>query len=373
MPGIRDTHFVRLLPFRLMKLIMPAGWGRIMALGLILVASGAILTTRMLLHGDAITTCLRCESTDDAFVHADTVVLSAHVAGYITQAPVADNARVSIGQTLIAIRDDDYRARLAEKEATFREAGAALEVVQRQIVLETSQVAAAAATLRMAEADVTQRRLERRRQHDLITDGSTSHRDLEVADADLARLTAARDRDAALLDAARRMQDVLQARLGQAREAVEATRASRDLATIDLGYTRITSPVSGQVTARMVYPGEYVGIGTQVARVAPLPDVWIVANFREVQLTHMQVGQTTSIAIDAFPGRILRGHVDSIGPVSGAETALLPPDNATGNFTHIVQRFPVKIVLEPGQESVRLLRPGMSSLVSVQTDAGGDR
>ncbi|GAA4488114.1 HlyD family secretion protein [Gluconacetobacter asukensis] len=371
-----DTHFARLFPFRLMKLILPAGRGRIMALGLILVASGAILATLMLLHGDAIATCLRCETTNDAFVHADTVVLSAHVAGYVTEVPVADNARVSTGQTLIAIRDDDYHAGLAEKDATFHEAEAALEVVQRQIVLQTSQVSAADATLRMAEADVTQRRLERRRQHDLITDGSTSHRDLEVADADLARLSAARDRDAALLDAARHMQDVLRARLAQARAAVEAARASRDLAAIDLGYTRITSPVSGQLTARMVYVGEYVGLGTQVARVAPLPDVWIVANFREVQLTHMRGGQAASITVDAFPGRTFRGHVDSIGPVSGAETALLPPDNATGNFTHIVQRFPVKIVLEPSQEGVDLLRPGMSSLVSVRTDTGtpgGDR
>ncbi|WP_081482893.1 HlyD family secretion protein [Gluconacetobacter diazotrophicus] len=350
-----------------MKHVLPAGWGRIVALGLILITSGAVLATQVLLHGDAIDLCLHCESTNDAFVHADTVVLSAHVAGYITRVPVADNARVNASQTLVAIQDDDYRAHLAEKDATLGAARAALEVVQRQIGLETAQIAGAEAALRMAEADVAQRRLERRRQHDLITDGSTSRRDLEIADADLARLSAARDRDAALVDAARRTQDVLRAKLVQAQEDVSAAVSARELAAIDLGYTRIASPVAGQVTARMVYVGEYVGIGTQVARVAPLPDVWIVANFREVQLTHMRVGQTASITIDAFPGAIFRGHVDSIGPVSGAETALLPPDNATGNFTHIVQRFPVKIVIEPDQAGTDLLRPGMSSHVSVRT------
>src|ERR1700736_1069326 len=167
--------------------------------------------------------------------------------------------------------------------------------------------------------------------------------------------------------------EVIERQISQARQTVAMKEAARDLARIELGYTRIVSPVNGQLSARMVFAGEYVTAGTQVVLIVPLPKVWVVANFREVQIANLQPGQTASITVDSVPGMTFGGTVDSFGPVSGALQALLPPANATGNFTKRAQRFAVKILLSLDQAGLERLRPGMSVIATVMTSADAQR
>lgn len=318
-------------------------------------------------HGDHLVASMDEQTTDDAYVRADLVSIASHIGGYVESVPVADNERVEAGQTVAVIRSDDYKARLDAAEADLGAAQAAAETLNEQAVLQTSHISAAEAAVRQAEANLIQTRLEYSRQRSLATDGTTSRRALEEAHAAEQRLTAARDQAAADLTAAQQMQRVIQTQAEQARNTIASKRAGRDLARIDLGYTRITSPVSGQLSSRTILPGDYVAPGTQVALLAPLPQVWVIANFREVQIAHMRPGQAVSLTVDSAPGVVFHGTVDSLGPVSGALLALLPPDNATGNFTKVAQRFPVKIILRPGQRGLDRLRPGMSAVATVAT------
>ena len=154
----------------------------------------------------------------------------------------------------------------------------------------------------------------------------------------------------------------------QAQATLKAQQAARDLARINFGYTRIVAPVDGMVGQRQVRPGQYVNVGTEVISVVPLPNVWVVANYKETQMNRVRLGQRASVTVDAFPSVVLRGHVDSWSPASGAQFSLLPPDNATGNFTKVVQRIPVKIALDPGGPLAGKLRPGMSAVATIVTE-----
>lgn len=309
------------------------------------------------------------ETTDDAYVRADQVAISSHIAGYVDTVPVRDNETVSQGQVIATIQDDDYRARLASAEAELQAARSAVDVLNAQAIVQRTRVTGAHADVRSAEAGLEQMRLEHARQRTLVGDGTTSRRDLEAADADEQRLAANRDQKIADLAAAQQMLQVIDHQVDQALQTIKAKEAARDLARIDLGYTRIVSPVTGQLSARIALQGEYVTAGTQIGLVVPLPNVWIVANFREVQIAHMRLGQAVTVTVDSVPGRTFQGTVDSIGPASGALQALLPPDNATGNFTKVAQRFAVKIDLAPKQAGLDRLRPGMSAIAKVATSA----
>jgi membrane fusion protein (multidrug efflux system) len=161
------------------------------------------------------------------------------------------------------------------------------------------------------------------------------------------------------------MLQVIRAQGFEAQQVVKAQGAALELARIDLGYTRIVSPARGQLSERGSLPGEYVTPGTKIGLLVPLPNVWVVANFRESQMTHMYPGQSAVVTVDSVPGTRFRGTVDSFGPTSGALQALLPPDNATGNFTKVAQRFAVKVILATGQAKIDRLRPGMSATVTV--------
>lgn len=326
--------------------------------------AGAIISVE---DQDAFIASATSQTTDDAYVRADLVTIDSHIAGYIDTVPVQDNQMVVAGQTVATIRDDDYRARLIAADAELQAAQSAVDVLTEQATLQNDQITAAEASVREAEADLTQSRLERARQQSLVADGTTSRRDLEGAEAAQARLVAVRDHAVAELAASRQTLSVIQRQIAQAQQVVTAKKAARDLARIDLGYTSIVSPVTGQLSTRMALPGSYVAPGTQVNLVVPLSHVWVVANFREVQLAHMRIGQAVRLTVDSVPDVTFRGVVNSLGPVSGALLALLPPDNATGNFTKVAQRFPVKIVLTPGQGEVDLLRPGMSVTATVVT------
>jgi membrane fusion protein (multidrug efflux system) len=309
------------------------------------------------------------ETTDDAYVRADQVAISSHIAGYVDTVPVRDNETVSQGQVIATIQDDDYRARLASADAELQAARSAVDVLNAQAIVQRTRVTGAQADVRSAEAGLKQMRLEHARQRALVGDGTTSRRDLEAAEADEQRLAANRDQKIADLGAAQQMLQVIDHEVDQALQTIKAKEAARDLARIDLGYTRIVSPVTGQLSARIALQGEYVTAGTQIGLVVPLPNVWIVANFREVQIAHMRLGQAVTVTVDSVPGRTFQGTVDSIGPASGALQALLPPDNATGNFTKVAQRFAVKIDLAPKQAGLDRLRPGMSAIAKVATSA----
>jgi membrane fusion protein, multidrug efflux system len=305
------------------------------------------------------------EWTDDAYVRADLIAISSHIAGYVESVPVRDDETVRRGQLVATIEDDDYRAKVTGAEAALEGARSAVDTLADRAILQGHQVAAASAAVRAADAVLKQARLEYVRQQALIGDGTTSRRELEAAQADEARLSAAREQRVADLATARELLQVILTQELEAKQIVRMRQAALALAGIDLGYTRIVSPAAGQLSERVALPGEYVTPGTRIGLVVPLPNVWIVANFREAQLAHMHPGQPAVVTVDSAPGFRFRGVVDSLEPASGALQALLPPDNATGNFTKVAQRFAVKVILAPGQRGIDRLRPGMSAIVTV--------
>jgi membrane fusion protein (multidrug efflux system) len=350
---------------RVFRLFRKRLQSRSVAVTVLLVALCLCLAMVAIRNGSSIGTLLGQETTDDAYVRADQVAISSHIAGYVEAVPVRDNETVKRGEIVALIRDDDYQAKVESAEADLRTAQSAVDVLSAQAVVQRWRVASAAADLRAAQAVLKQARLQHVRQRGLVDDGTTSHRELEAAEANYQRLAADHDHKAAELSAAEQALPVINYQVNQAKQTVKAKQALRDLARIDLGYTRIVSPATGQLSARIALPGQYVTAGTQVGLVVLLSDVWVVANFREAQIAHMHPGQSASLTVDSVPGVTFRGSIDSIGPASGALQALLPPDNATGNFTKVAQRFEVKIVLAPDQAGLGRLRPGMSVIATV--------
>ncbi len=311
------------------------------------------------------------QSTDDAYLHADLTPLAAKVSGYVRRVNLGDFQKVKAGDVLVEIVDDDYRAELEQAQANVATAEAAIQSIEQQKLLQVALIQQAEATIEAAEADVTRYHLEAVRQQTLLTGGLAGTRQLvEQAVDNAKRAQATLDLNRAQLQQQRQQINVLDSQAKQARATLGAQKAARDLATINLGYTRIISPVDGMVGQRLVLPGQYLSVGTQVVSVAPLPNVWVLANYKETQMTNIRVGQKARVTIDAFPGRVLQGRVDSWSPASGAQFSLLPPDNATGNFTKVVQRIPVKITLEPDPQLGDLLRPGMSVIATIDTRSG---
>jgi membrane fusion protein (multidrug efflux system) len=209
------------------------------------------------------------------------------------------------------------------------------------------------------------------RQHTLLDSGSGSVDSTEHAETRRAELQAQLAQNRAQVDAAARQLEVLTAQLVQAQATVAAQEASLQLATINLAYTRILAPEDGVIAQRQVRPGQYLGVGGQVTILTPLPHVWVIANYRETQLTHVEVGQPAAITVDTFPGHTLKGHVLALAPASGSQFTLLPPDNATGNFTKVVQRIPVKIMIDDADGLADRLRPGMSAVATIDTKRDG--
>jgi membrane fusion protein (multidrug efflux system) len=308
------------------------------------------------------------ESTDDAYLQADTTPLAARVPGYLRSIPVRDFARVKAGQLLAEIVDDDYRAQLEQADANVSAADSAIGVIEQQRVLQNALIDQADANVRASQADLTRYHLETVRQEKLLESGVAGTRQLVEQAVDNEQHTAATVAlNQAQLAQQKQQVHVLDAQLMQSIAALRAQKSARDLAEINLGYTRITAPFDGMVGRRLVQEGQYLSVGTQVISVVPLPHVYVIANYKETQMTHVRAGQPARVTVDAFPGVVLHGHVDSWSPASGAEFALLPPDNATGNFTKVVQRIPVKILLDPDAKVDDLLRPGMSVIAHIRT------
>ncbi|HVH75810.1 MAG TPA: HlyD family secretion protein [Stellaceae bacterium] len=309
------------------------------------------------------------QQTDDAYIHGDLTPLSAQIDGDVRHVAVNDFQQVEKGDLLVQIDDADYKARVAQVQAALLGAQAAIANIKALKAKQKAQVVAAEAAITATEADVVRTRDEARRQRALLAATFGTPQSVEQADAAEKRFAATLARDQAALAAQRSEQAVLDTQESVLRADMKAKKAALDLAEINLGYTRITAPVSGEVSERNVYDGQYVHAGTQIISIVPLNNLWVVANYRETQLTHVEVGQRAEIRVDTFPGVVLGARVDSIAPASGAQFSLLPPDNATGNFTKVVQRIPVKLRLDPKNPLQGKLRPGMSVVATILTDS----
>jgi len=333
------------------------------------------------------------QATDDAIVRGDLTPLSTKVAGIVRSVSVSDFQRVHSGDLLVELQDDDYQAQVAQATAAVQAAKAAIENNRRQRELQDSriqralagidlakaQIVAAEAGINAVQADVVRTRAERTRQEALLTTQSSTKQRVEVAVADEQRFTAQAASRVADLEQAktnlhsneiaveteRRTKSVLESQEQQLIADVHAKEALLNAAQINLGYTKIHAPADGTVGERQVRQGQLVSPGTQVLTFVA-ETKWVQANYRETQLTNMKVGDPADIRVDQFPDTLFHGKVIEIAPASGSQFALLPPDNATGNFTKVVQRIPVKIALDDPTLAARL-RPGLSVTATVRT------
>jgi membrane fusion protein (multidrug efflux system) len=315
-----------------------------------------------------LTTGRYLETTDDAYVKADSTIIAPKVSGYIAQVLVNDNQPVTAGQLLAKIDDRDFRAALSQAQADVAAAEAAVHNLDAQIALQQPIIEQGTADIAAAEANLKFAREEQARYDGLMKTGSGTVQRAQQTDAALRASNAQLQHAKSGLLAAERKVDVLTTQRAQAVAQRDRAGAAEQQAALNLSYTAVTAPVDGTVGARSLRVGQFVQAGTQLMAVVPLDAVYVVANFKETQLTHVRGGQSVELTIDGFHGTRLRGHVDSLSPASGLEFALLPPDNATGNFTKIVQRVPVKIVLDD-HKLAGLLRPGMSAEPTVDTKA----
>ncbi len=362
------------------------------------------------------------QKTDDAYVRADVTPLSTKAAGLVASVEVSDYQHVKAGDLLARLRDEDFRAQVSQAEAAVQAGDSALVNNQRQKELQDArihqaqtgisaaeaEISAAEAGIQAAnsalansksglsatEADVQRTSLERKRQEALIASESATRQKVEqaVADeerfraqhtsreaeiesaraqvasrqADLARAQAHLESSRAEVEAQRRQRSVLDSQEQQLRADLKARQAALELAKTNLSYTRILAPEDGIVGERKVRAGQFVSPGTQIVSLVEA-DIWVQANYRETQLRRIRQGDATEIRVDEFPDLVLKGKVAEIAPASGSQFALLPPDNATGNFTKVTQRVPVKIVLDRGQTGTDRLRPGLSVVAVIRT------
>jgi membrane fusion protein, multidrug efflux system len=307
------------------------------------------------------------QRTNDAYLQADLTPISAKVAGYLRELPIEDYQRVQQGQVLAQLVDDDYRAGLAQAQSGVETALAQVQALQAQRELQHATIEAAQAVVAATTASVSQNARDLARQRRLLETGSSSTEASEKLTTVHDQLLAQRTQSKAQALGATRQLAVFDAQIAQGHAAVAAQRAAVAVAELNLSYTTITAPQAGVIGLRRVKPGQLVGIGSQITTLTPLPKVWVIANYKETQLTHMAVGQSAEIRVDTFPDQVLHGHVLAFSPASGAEFALLPPDNATGNFTKVVQRIAVKIAIDDAAGLVDRLLPGMS--VEARVDA----
>jgi len=308
-------------------------------------------------------------STDDAYVKADNTTVAPKVSGYLYQVLVGDNERIKAGQTLAQIDDRDFKVALDQAKADVAAARAAIASKQAQLEVQQAVINAAKATIDVDQAAVTFADQDNKRYTDLAATGSGSVQNAQQAQWRISGAQATLARDNANLVSALKQVDLLNAEIVQANATLARAQAIQGQAELNLGYTTIIAPIDGIVGNRTLRAGQFVQAGTQLMSVVPASGAYVIANYKETQLTDVHRGQAVEIAVDMFPGQIVRGHVDSIAPASGQEFALLPPDNATGNFTKVVQRIPVKIALDSGSHSLIDLRPGMSVIPTIETRA----
>jgi membrane fusion protein (multidrug efflux system) len=367
-------------------------WRKLVVPALVLVLAAAIVVT-ITRNWNAWEGGRIEQVTDDAFVRGDVTPLSTKVAGIVKEVKVSDYQQVQKGDLLVALEDDDYSAQVAQAMAAVEAAKAAIENNRRQRELQDARIERALAGVDQANAqinaaesgeeavraDVVRTQKERKRQEALLLTSSSTQQKVEqvVADeqrfaaqlsareADLAQAKAALQSNERTAEAERRTKSVLESQDLQLIADLHAKEAALAVAKVNLGYTRIAAPENGNVGERQVRVGQLVSPGTQV--IAFVSDTkWVQANYRETQLTNMKVGDLAELRIDTYPGKVFSGRVIEIAPASGSQFALLPPDNATGNYTKVVQRIPVKISFDDASAAIAL-RPGLSVIAAIRT------
>ncbi len=349
----------------------PAGWaaskGKRSRKALMIGAAAVGITFAVVGGWNHWTTGRFMESTDDAYVGADSTTVAPKVSGYIKDVLVSDNEAVKAGQVLAYIDSADYRTAMAQAVAGVASAKADIAALQADITRQVAMIESARASVAVDHANSTFAEQDRQRYADLVKTGYGTVQRAQSSDAAVRAANAQVARDEAGLTAAARQKDTLAAQLDKAKAELARDEALADQAALNLSYTAITAAVDGTVGARSLRVGQYVQAGTQLMQVVPLHAVYVKANFKETQLTRMYEGQPATVTVDAFPGVKFKAHIDSLAPASGQEFALLPPDNATGNFTKVVQRVPVKIAIEDNGALAGRLRPGMSVEAVVNT------
>jgi membrane fusion protein (multidrug efflux system) len=305
------------------------------------------------------------ESTDDAYVGGDISVIAPKVSGFIAEVAVIDNQPVHQGDLLIRLDDRDYRAAVAKGEAVVAGQQATLANLDATRRLQDAVIRQAQAGIASADAGTVRARDDRARFETLSKTAAASVQSFQKADADFKQAVAGGDKARAALDAAQQQLAVIDTQKQQTRAALDAAVADRDTARLNLGYTELRAPFDGMVGNRSARVGAFAGVGSQLIAIVPARGLWVDANFKENQLAKMQAGEAATIYADVLPDVTFRGHVASLSPATGAQFSVLPPENATGNFTKIVQRVPVRILLDGDASVLGRLRPGLSVTAGV--------
>ncbi len=347
-----------------------SSWGRL-ALPLFAVLAAFGFVALATLRWDAWVGGAVIQTTNDAYVRAELTRLSSRVAGEVLVVAANDFQRVKAGDLLVQIDPADYEAQVAQAEAGVAGAQAALDNLDNQVELQYATIAQGEAQQVSALAQEVEARQEQERQQSLTQTESGTRQKLEQATAGYARARADVRASRAVVAAQRHQLEVLSGTKKQRTADLQGAKATLAAARLKLGYTKIVAPFDGVVGERQVQPGDYVNIGSNLINVVPLPNVYVIANYKETQLTRVKPGQPVDVTVDSFPSERLHGRVERISPASGSQFALLPPDNATGNFTKVVQRIPVRIQLDQGQPVLERLLPGMSVVTQIHTDEAG--
>lgn len=308
------------------------------------------------------------QSTDDAYVQADFTTVAPQVSGNVDKVLVEDNQRVKAGDLLATIDDRDFVVAVSAARAQVDSARANVAGLQARLVLQETAIRQAQSAVKADEASLALAHTNQVRYRNLAADGSGTVQALQQADAQLSIQQAARDKDIAGLQAARQQVDILKSDIEKAKAALAQAQAGQAAAELKLSYTRIAAPIDGTVGQKAVRVGAFVNAGKPLLAIVPLDAVYVAANFRETQLARVQAGHRVDIEVDALPGERLKGTVESLGPASGVSYSAVAPHNATGNFTKIVQRLPVRIRIEPGQPAAARLRVGMSVTPTIHVE-----
>jgi membrane fusion protein, multidrug efflux system len=305
------------------------------------------------------------ESTDDAYVGGDVTVIAPKLPGFIAEVAVTDNQPVRAGDLLVKLDDRDYRAALAKAVAAVAGQQATLANLAASGRLQQAVIAQAQAELTATAAEIARAKYDVDRYRHLAQDQFGTQQRFQQADADYQKAVAADARAHAALEAAQRQLDVIDTQKQQTTAALAGAIADRDIAQLNLGYTELRAPIDGTVGNRSARAGAYATVGAQLIALVPAHGLWVDANFKESQLARMHPGMPVTVAADVLPGEPLHGRVASLAPATGAVFSVLPPENATGNFTKIVQRVPVRVELDGDAATLGRLRPGLSVTASV--------
>lgn len=305
------------------------------------------------------------QTTDDAYIETDYTIVAPQVSGNVSHVHVEDNKTVKAGDLLVTLDDRDFVVGVENAKAQVASATANIAGLQAQLTRQHTAIKQAQATLVADEANLKLAVANQTRYRNLASDGAGTVQASQQAQVQLDTQQANLEKDRAGYQAAQQQIAILEAEREKAKAALTQAQTSQKAAEIKLSYTRIKAPIDGTIGQKTVRSGSYVSAGKPLLALVPLDKVYITANFRETQLTHVQTGQKVEIRVDALPGEVLQGKVESLGPASGVSYAALAPHNATGNFTKIVQRLPVRISLQPHQASAAKLRVGMSTSVSI--------